>query len=59
MKLNVVSPRARFMVETLGNVKNGKFRAAAGSEQGSEAAKRMKTFFASLGRRRRCTSKLA
>jgi len=45
--------RARFLVETLVNVKNGKGKTGNGVEQSNEAAARMKKFLSGLGRKRR------
>ena len=45
--------RARFLVETLTNVKNNKLRSTSGAELGIEAADRMKKFLSSLGHHRR------
>ena len=47
------SARARFLVETLVNVKNGKAKTGNGVEQSNEAAARMKKFLSGLGRKRR------
>ncbi|WWD17639.1 hypothetical protein CI109_102080 [Kwoniella shandongensis] len=52
-KEKTMTARARFMVETLTNVKNGKVKSNAGSEAGNEAAGRMKKFLSGLGRKRR------
>ncbi|KAK8866155.1 hypothetical protein IAR55_001306 [Kwoniella newhampshirensis] len=52
-KEKTMTARARFMVETLTNVKNGKLKSNAGSEAGNEAAGRMKKFLAGLGKKRR------
>ncbi|ORY29367.1 hypothetical protein BCR39DRAFT_532516 [Naematelia encephala] len=45
-----MTTRARFMVETLVNLRSGKSR---GSVEGTEAANRMKKFLSGLGRKRR------
>ncbi|KAK6905960.1 hypothetical protein I203_106795 [Kwoniella mangroviensis CBS 8507] len=48
-----MTARARFMVETLTNVKNGKIKSIQNSEGGNEAATRMKKFLSGLGKQRR------
>ncbi|WVW82576.1 hypothetical protein I302_104587 [Kwoniella bestiolae CBS 10118] len=48
-----MTARARFMVETLTNVKNGKIKSNQNSEGGNEAAMRMKKFLSGLGKKRR------
>ncbi|WVQ97462.1 hypothetical protein IAU59_004575 [Kwoniella sp. CBS 9459] len=54
-KEKTMTARARFLVETLTNVKNGKIKATSGSgaEAGNDAAARMKKFLSGLGRKRR------
>ncbi|WVR06094.1 hypothetical protein IAU60_003122 [Kwoniella sp. DSM 27419] len=52
-KEKTMTARARFLVETLTNVKNGKVRSNTGSEAGNEAATRMKKFLTGLGKKRR------
>lgn len=52
-KEKTMTARARFMVETLTNVKNGKVKSSATSEAGNDAAQRMKKFLSGLGRKRR------
>ncbi|KAK1925706.1 osmoregulation-related protein [Papiliotrema laurentii] len=52
-KEKTMTTRARFMIETLVNVKNGKGKTGNGAEQSSAAAERMKKFLATLGRKRR------
>ncbi|OXG77281.1 MIF4G/MA4 domain-containing protein [Cryptococcus neoformans A2-102-5] len=52
-KEKTMTARARFMVETLTNVKNGKVKSSAASEAGNDAAQRMKKFLSGLGRKRR------
>ncbi|WVF70452.1 hypothetical protein IAT40_005242 [Kwoniella sp. CBS 6097] len=52
-KEKTMTARARFLVETLTNVKNGKVKSTSGSEAGNEAAGRMKKFLSGLGRKRR------
>ncbi|WVN89168.1 uncharacterized protein L203_104384 [Cryptococcus depauperatus CBS 7841] len=45
--------RARFMIETLTNVKNGKVKSNTLSEAGNQAVARMKKYLTGLGRKRR------
>ncbi|WVQ82506.1 hypothetical protein IAT38_004635 [Cryptococcus sp. DSM 104549] len=52
-KEKTMTARARFLVETLTNVKNGKVKSTAGSEAGNDAAQRMKRFLSGLGKKRR------
>ncbi|WWC86492.1 uncharacterized protein L201_001369 [Kwoniella dendrophila CBS 6074] len=52
-KERTMTARARFMVETLTNVKNGKVKSNQNSEGGNEAAMRMKKFLSGLGKKRR------
>ncbi|KAK4689479.1 nucleolar MIF4G domain-containing protein 1, partial [Tremellales sp. Uapishka_1] len=52
-KEKTMTSRARFMVETLTNIKNGKIKATTGTEQGVEATMRMKRFLGGLGKKRR------
>ena len=47
-----LSSRARFMVETLGNLKNNKVKKAAGQPAGDEAVERMKKFLSGLAKKR-------
>ncbi|CAL1716321.1 unnamed protein product [Somion occarium] len=50
---NSLSSRTRFMVETLGNLKNNKVkRTAAGQQAGNEAVERMKKFLSGLIKKR-------
>nr|XP_018267412.1 MIF4G/MA4 domain-containing protein [Kwoniella dejecticola CBS 10117]OBR89570.1 MIF4G/MA4 domain-containing protein [Kwoniella dejecticola CBS 10117] len=51
-KEKTMTARARFMVETLTNVKNGKIKSNQNSEGGNEAAMRMKKFLSGLGKKR-------
>lgn len=46
-----ISARARFMIETLTNLKNGKLKTLPGADL--DAVNRMKKFLGSLGRKRR------
>ncbi|WWC66159.1 uncharacterized protein I206_100060 [Kwoniella pini CBS 10737] len=52
-KEKTMTARARFLVETLTNVKNGKIKSNQNSEGGNEAALRMKKFLSGLGKKRR------
>lgn len=47
-----LSSRTRFMVETLGNLKNNKTKKAAGQTAGTEAVERMKKFLSGLNKKR-------
>lgn len=48
----IISARARFMIETLQNLKSGKGKAVHGTA-GSQAAERMKKFLSGLGKKQR------
>ena len=50
-----LSSRTRFMVETLGNLKNNKVKKAAGQTAGGEAVERMKKFLSGLNKKRHGT----
>jgi nucleolar MIF4G domain-containing protein 1 len=54
-----VSSRARFMVETLINLKNNKLRKGITNTQGGDAVERMKKFLAGLSKKRHGASSLA
>ena len=47
-----LSSHTRFMVETLGNLKNNKIKKAAGQMAGGEAVERMKKFLSGLTKKR-------
>ncbi|KAH9903026.1 MIF4G-domain-containing protein [Cubamyces lactineus] len=53
---NALSSRTRFMVETLGNLKNNKIKKAAGQTAGNEAVERMKKFLSGLSKKRHVMS---
>ncbi|KAL0954941.1 hypothetical protein HGRIS_003874 [Hohenbuehelia grisea] len=51
-KGDLMSSRAKFMVETLGNLKNNKNKRNVSQNQGGEAVERMKKFLSGLGKKR-------
>ncbi|KZT73694.1 ARM repeat-containing protein [Daedalea quercina L-15889] len=53
---NAMSSRARFMVETLTNLKNNKIKKNAGSTAGAETVDRLKKFLSGLSKKRHVLS---